>query len=298
MIDSRHPRRESYFCPMTFSAIQQHWQQELSMLYPSREIANLFRFILEDIFDLSQSEQLVLRDEEQSSETVAKLEVILQRLQTGEPMQHITGFTYFDDLKIGVSLAVLIPRPETEELVHWILETVPAEFSGKLIDQCTGSGCIALALKNRLPEAEVIGYDWSEQALAQAQSNGRELRIDVTFERKDALSDPAESEKASVIVSNPPYIPENEHELMRSNVNDFEPHMALFVPDEQPLLFYKAITKLAVEQLIPGGWLFFELHEDFADETKKMVEETGAFSSVEIRKDLSGKDRMLRAVRR
>lgn len=282
---------------MNFSDIQQSWQQTLSGLYSSREITNIFRFILEDIFGLSQSEQLVQREVEQNPETISRLEAVLQRLSTGEPMQHITGFTYFDELRIGVSPAVLIPRPETEELVQWIVESVPPEFSGKIIDWCTGSGCIALALKNRLPQAEVKGFDWSEPALVQAEANAKDLGIVVSFEKKDALVEPDLTEKITVIVSNPPYIPEAEKAGMHTNVNEFEPHMALFVPDNKPLLFYEAITQLAIYQLVKGGMLFFELHEDFAIETKEMVENTGAFSQVEIRKDLSGKNRMLKAIR-
>jgi release factor glutamine methyltransferase len=282
---------------MHFSDIRQHWQQALSDLYPAREIDNLFRYVLEDVFDLSPSEQLIQREQEQPAGMLKQLDGILDRLLTGEPLQYITGFTYFDDLKIGVSPAVLIPRPETEELVHWVLESVPAGFSGTIVDWCTGSGCIALALKNRLPNATVSGLDWSEAALQQAGINAESLGLPVHFERKDALAEIVSAEQVEVIVSNPPYIPEQEKAIMRTNVNDFEPHMALFVPDDQALLFYEAITQLAIAQLKPGGWLFFELHEDFAAATRTMVEATGAFSHVEIRKDLSGKDRMLKAAK-
>ncbi|HLP53943.1 MAG TPA: peptide chain release factor N(5)-glutamine methyltransferase [Fluviicola sp.] len=281
----------------TLADLQLHWQQSLSSIYPEREINNLFRFALEDLFNLSYPDQMMQRTVGQSEEFCSKLETVLQRLETGEPLQYITGFTYFDDLKLRVSPAVLIPRPETEELVAWVAETLDSDFNETIIDWCTGSGCIALALKKRFPEAKVIGYDWSEEALEVTKENAEALKLPVSFELRDALSTDEQPEKIAVIVSNPPYIPQNEQELIRNNVRNFEPHMALFVPDESALLFYEAITQKALQQLKPGGWLFFELHEDFAEQTKAMVENTGGFSSVEIRNDLQGKARMLRAKR-
>ncbi|MDH4473791.1 MAG: peptide chain release factor N(5)-glutamine methyltransferase [Fluviicola sp.] len=281
----------------TLADLQLHWQQTLNNLYPEREINNLFRFALEDMFGLSNSEQLMQRTVEQSNEFRAKIENVLLRLTTGEPLQYITGFTYFDNLKLTVSPAVLIPRPETEELVEWVSETLDADFSETIIDWCTGSGCIALALKQRFPESTIIGYDWSAEALEVAKQNAKALKLAVSFELQDALAIDASEQKVSVIISNPPYIPENEQELIRSNVRNFEPHIALFVPNESALLFYEAITQKASQQLKSGGWLFFELHEDFAEETRQMVEKTDGFSTVEIRNDLQGKSRMLRAKR-
>ena len=281
----------------TLADLQLHWQQTLNDLYPEREINNLFRFALEDVFELSYSEQLIQRTVEQSDEFCTKLENVLLRLTTGEPLQYITGFTYFDNLKLAVSPAVLIPRPETEELVEWVSETLDAGFNETIIDWCTGSGCIALALKQRFPEALVIGYDWSQEALEVANQNSTDLKLTASFERKDALVATDSTEEVTVIISNPPYIPENEQELIRSNVRNFEPHIALFVPNESALLFYEAITQKAMQQLKSGGWLFFELHEDFAEQTKQMVENTGGFLEVEIRNDLQGKARMLRAKR-
>lgn len=281
----------------TLANLQLHWQQTLNNLYPEREINNLFRFALEDVFGLSNSEQLMQRNVEQTEAFCAQLESVLQRLITGEPLQYITGFTYFDNLKIEVSPAVLIPRPETEELVEWVSETVDAGFNETMIDWCTGSGCIALALKQRYPDSTVIGFDWSQEALEIAKQNAEALKLAVSFELRDALAITDSGENVSLIISNPPYIPENELELIRSNVRNFEPHMALFVPNESALLFYEAITQKAIQQLKPGGWLFFELHEDFAEQTKQMVENTTQFSLVEIRNDLQGKARMLRAKR-
>lgn len=281
----------------SLTEIQQQWQRELHGLYPQREINNLLRFILEDVFHKSPEEQLEMKEQLQSDETVERLYAICRRLLSGEPMQHITGFTYFDDLRICVSPAVLIPRPETEELVHWVNESLPADFSGTIEDWCTGSGCIALALKNRLPHAHVYGYDLSGEALTIAEHNAAELQLNVCFEMDNALQPSGKKEPVEVIVSNPPYIPERERNLMHSNVRDYEPSMALFVPDSEPLLFYRALIHYAAEKLVPGGQLFFELHEDFAQETSAIVRQTGCFSQITVRNDLYGKERMLRAVR-
>lgn len=281
---------------MTLAELEHQWQQQLQELYSERETANILRFFLEDVFDLPFSEQRLKRSELLPSNWHDALESALFRLKQGEPLQHITGFTWFDGLKISVSPAVLIPRPETEELVDWMAQTLPLNFDGRMMDWCTGSGCIALALKRRFPKAEVIGYDWSDEALEIARKNTDDLQLSVQLEKKDALNVVA-TEKVNLIVSNPPYIPENEVHMMHENVVAFEPHMALFVPNNDPLLFYKAITDYAMDSLLPGGQLFFELHEEFAVHTKALVEATGAFSIVELKQDLQGKWRMLRAIK-
>lgn len=253
--------------------------------------------MLEDVFGWPPSEQLLIREQLQPQPVSDKLNEILQRLLSGEPLQHITGFTYFDDLRICVSPEVLIPRPETEELVHWISESLPERFDGTIIDWCTGSGCIALALKNRFAQAHVEGYDISAEALKIAEQNAAELQLNVLFEERDALKYQSSGRKVQIIVSNPPYIPHGESDKMHVNVTRFEPHLALFVPDHNALLFYEAITHIAIAELETGGALFFELHEDFAIETEEMVKATDAFQSVEVRNDLYGKQRMLKAVR-
>lgn len=284
-----------YFCHrMTLAELERDWQQILKLLYSERETANMLRFFLEDVFNFSFAEQRLKRSEMLPADWNDQLENALLRLRKGEPLQHITGFTWFDGLKILVSPSVLIPRPETEELVDWIAQMLPQQFNGRIIDWCTGSGCIALALKNRFPQAEIAGYDWSDEALCVAKRNADSLRLRGDFKKKDALNTEP-SEKVDLIVSNPPYIPETESHLMHENVVAYEPGMALFVPDNDPLLFYRAITKSAIETLVPNGQLFFELHENFAMQTKEMIEATNAFSMVELKQDLQGKWRMLRA---
>lgn len=280
----------------TLVDIQQDWQQQLATLYPEREINVLLRFMVEDLFGWSYSRQLDAKHELLPADMISRLAEAGERLRKGEPLQYITGFTYFDELKIRVSPAVLIPRPETEELVHWIAESLSPDFNGTIVDWCTGSGCIALALKNRFPHATVIGYDLSETALEIARQNASELQLDVLFEAKDALTDDSEL-PVDIIVSNPPYIPEQDAAEMHENVLEHEPHMALFVPDSDALIFYRSITEKALRTLRPGGDLYFELHERYADETKQLVLDTNNFQSVEIRNDLQGKARMLKALK-
>lgn len=270
------------------------WKKQLGALFPEREIRNLFYLTLEDILGLNRSLILSNQVGEFSEEQAHLLQTVLERLRAGEPLQYIAGFTYFDDLKIQVAPGVLIPRPETEELVVWVQESIGRRENLKIEDWCTGSGCIALALKHRNPAFEVKGYDISPEALEIAAENARQLNLELVFQQKDALN--AESTgNVDIILSNPPYIPWKEKEDMHRNVTEFEPDLALFVPDEDPLLFYRSLTQYASKTLSSGGLLFFELHENYASETKHMVEEFG-FDPVEIRTDLQGKQRMLKAV--
>ncbi|WP_430406769.1 peptide chain release factor N(5)-glutamine methyltransferase [Fluviicola sp.] len=269
------------------------WANQLSDLYSEREARNILLLALEDVFEFKRSILLVSREIDLSEEQLERLTQISSRLKTGEPYQYIVGFTYFDDLKIHVAPGVLIPRPETEELVSWIQETVSDQKNLKVEDWCTGSGCIALAIKNRNPHFEVIGYDISEEALEISRFNEKELNLGVGFEINDAL-EPLNNGKVDIIISNPPYIPWKEKEQMHQNVTEFEPDLALFVPNEDPLLFYRNIAEYAAMNLNDHGYLFFELHEDFGSETKAVLEDFG-FSSIEIKEDLQGKNRMLKA---
>jgi release factor glutamine methyltransferase len=286
----------AYFYDMSPGEILKLWTARLMPLYEEREIAAIFRIVLEDLLEMNRGVQMQLWNAELSAERSEILAAALGRLECGEPVQHITGFTYFDGLKIRVSPDVLIPRPETEELVDVIANSLPADFSGRIGDWCTGSGCLALALKNRFPKAEVAGYDISEKALEMAKLNAQELGIRVSFETGDALSSADAGRRTDVLISNPPYIPQIERSGMHRNVTAFEPDLALFVPDEDPLLFYRALTQRAIAGLDAGGFLFFELHEDYAEATLKMVLATNAFTASIIH-DMQGKKRMLRGRR-
>lgn len=273
--------------------ISASWASQLSDLYSEREARNILLLALEDVFNFNRSRLLVSKEIDLSEEQLEELSRILSRLQTGEPLQYIVGFTYFDDLKLRVAPGVLIPRPETEELVAWIQETIQDKRNLKVVDWCTGSGCIALAMKNRNPTFEVIGYDLSLEALDVAKLNERELGLGVKFEMNNAL-EPEIKKGIDIIISNPPYIPWKEKAEMHQNVTDFEPDLALFVPNEEPLLFYRAIAEYAIKTLNNGAYLFFELHEDYALETQDMIVGMG-FDLVEIKEDLQGKQRMLKA---
>ncbi len=276
-----------------FKELTATWCDHLKAIYSEREARNILLLALEDVFKFNRSALLISKEIDLSEEQKEEVNEILFRLKTGEPYQYIVGFTYFDDLKMEVAPGVLIPRPETEELVAWIDESVQNRPNQKIEDWCTGSGCIALALKNRNKNADVSGYDISEEALEISMCNAQELNLEVRFSKKDALN-PLPDRKVDVIVSNPPYIPWKEKEEMHQNVTEFEPDLALFVPNDDPLLFYQSIANYASKALSEGGLLFFELHENYASETKEMVEQLG-FSSVEIRTDLQGKQRMLKA---
>lgn len=269
------------------------WSNALNKLYSEREVRNILLLVLEDLFGFNRSTLLVSKEITFSDTQWNELTQICSRLETGEPVQYVIGFTYFDDLKIGVAPGVLIPRPETEELVSWIQETIQNQRNLKIEDWCTGSGCIALALKNRKPDSQVLGMDISPEAIEIAQSNAKQLNLDVVFELRNALT-AEKTGSVDVIVSNPPYIPWIEKGQMHQNVTDFEPDLALFVPNEEPLLFYEALAKYAAQSLNEKGFLFFELHENYGLETKAMIEQLG-FTAVEIRQDLQGKDRMLKA---
>lgn len=275
-----------------FKELTATWWSNLKAVYSEREARNILLLALEDVFKFNRSALLISKEIDLSEDQKQQLNEISSRLKTGEPYQYIVGFTYFDDLKIHVAPGVLIPRPETEELVTWIDESIQGRPNQKIEDWCTGSGCIALALKNRNKDADVSGYDISKEALDISLKNAQELNLEVRFSIQNALN-PSADQKADVIVSNPPYIPWKEKEEMHLNVTEFEPDLALFVPNNDPLLFYKALANYASKSLSKDGMLFFELHENYALETKEMVEQLG-FSFVEVRTDLQGKQRMLK----
>lgn len=280
---------------MTFKELEQYWYNELSAKYDDRETLNLFYWTLEDTSNLSRVDFLSRRMEEVPTGVNSSVKMVLQELKKGVPYQYIVGHTYFGELKIKTSPAALIPRPETEELVHWIFECYPTSAAITIEDFCTGTGCIALSLKNRLTKSKVIASDVSEDALDLAQENASALNISIEVCKEDVLN-PQQLFPLDVIVANPPYIPNKEREEMLDHVLDYEPGLALFVPDEDPLLFYRKIAEIGMQRLRQGGNVFFELHENFSIETKEMMEKLG-YKQVELRQDLQEKWRMLRAIK-
>ncbi len=284
--------------------ILQYIRQTLSTCYPVSEANALARLILEKRFDTSLTEIYMGKDKQFLPEQRNELEDILQRLLRNEPVQYVLGEADFCGETFSVGPGVLIPRPETEELVAWIGETMPATPC-KVLDVGTGSGCIAISLAKRFPQSDVAAWDVSEQALAIARANNQRLGTNVSFLRRDVLEEAkaceptdrrSDEETFDVIVSNPPYVTCSERKEMEANVLGWEPGLALFVPDDDPLLFYRAIARLAQRLLKPGGRLFFEINRAYGTATVNLLQEMN-YQAVELRKDLSGNDRMVSAQR-
>lgn len=267
--------------------------KELKPLYPASEIDSFIYLILNHLlgfkrFDISFKSDVALTDH-------LELQIydIIEQLKHKRPIQYILGSTEFFGLSFDVDESVLIPRPETEELVHWILEDYKHQ-NPVIIDMGTGSGCIPIALAKNLPNARVSGVDISETALATAKHNASKNQVMVDFFILDILyGNHLELPDFDIIVSNPPYVTPDQKELMDANVVDFEPHLALFVPQNDPLVFYKAIASFARNHLKPEGHLYFEINEDFSNETEQAVAQQGFVT--ELRKDINGKFRMLKA---
>lgn len=220
------------------------------------------------------------------------LDSVINDIRAWRPVQYIIGTAEFAGMDFEVSDAVLIPRPETEELVDWIASEVGDSVS--ILDVGTGSGCIAIALSRAVSGSSVWALDISAEALAVARRNGAKYAPDVSFVEGDALSDFSAlfAEKFDVVVSNPPYIPDSDSRLMRRNVTDYEPHTALFVPDNDPLLFYRSIARTALKMLKAEGKLYFEIYESLADEMQRMLHDEG-YEEIVVREDFRGKPRMI-----
>ncbi len=274
----------------------QYIKTELAGIYPETETEGLIRMILEAVCGWSFTMQQIRRDEIIGYVESDKIKSIVARLKQHEPIQYILGDTYFFGLQLKVTSAVLIPRPETEELVDLILhETV--DEPGTVLDIGTGSGCIALALKSRLKNASISGVDISENALEIARENGILNGLDVQFFQADILNwQKYDWPVFDVIVSNPPYVTESEKKLIHKNVLDFEPSNALFVEDTDPLLFYRTIAQFALEKLNPKGRIYFEINEKFGTETQNMLAGFG-FTNIKIVTDIHGKNRFVKAIR-
>ena len=271
----------------------QYIRAELAPFYPETEITGFIQLIMNSVLGLSYTQMVLEKDRVLETFESDRIKVIVERLKTHEPIQYILGVAEFFGLELNVQPGVLIPRPETEELVDWICKTkIPA--TAKMLDIGTGSGCIPLALKIELPAAEVMAVDVSENALLIATENAQKHQLEVTFELADILKWHERSwPRFDVIVSNPPYVMEREKKQMEANVLEYEPGLALFVSDTDPLIFYRTIAQFASKQLNESGYLFFEINENWGDEMVELVKQLG-FKSIELRRDLNGKNRMLR----
>jgi len=294
---------------------KRHFADLLAEKFSKREAEQLMRILLEDLFDIDLKRQLMEPDLRIAELQHHQLSEAVKRLLSGEPVQYVTGMTRFCDLLIKVSPAVLIPRPETEELVQKIcIASLPCHSS---VDMCgrkesmggdttpmriwdigTGSGCIAIALAKHFMNAEVIAFDVSEAALQIAKENAENNGVKVTFVQDNVLNPKSEffNQSVDLVVSNPPYVCDSERAAMEVNVLDWEPGKALFVPDDDPLLFYRQILKLAKNQLTPDGQIWFEINERMGEESLQLCREMG-FAETEILVDFAGKPRFCHAYR-
>lgn len=285
---------------MTYQAL---WQS-LTDQYDESEAKAITRLVLESRFGLTLTDIALGKVEQLEPADEQLLRDLFAGLRDGQPVQYVLGEAWFYGRRFHVEPGVLIPRPETEELCHLVLAGLPSTWKGTILDIGTGSGCIAVTLAAELPKAAVTAWDVSDEALSIARYNARlngvlkqqsiSYRKDVSFRQVDALCPPADEEQWDIIVSNPPYVCEQEKALMRKNVLDFEPPEALFVPDEDPLRFYQAIGRYATKALKAGGQLFFELNERHANETKELLADMG-LANIIIYKDQYGKDRFISA---
>lgn len=268
-------------------------------VYPEKEAQAITFMLVEHFMNLRNIDVLVDRP---IAATAAHpdWDSIIERLNNNEPVQHIIGSTEFCGLEFRVSSSVLIPRPETEELVRMVTRDYAEPDKGiSILDIGTGSGCIAIVLARFLPHVSVHAWDVSDEALAVARENARQLIADVHFAKQDMLNVtfplPGTTQQFDCIVSNPPYVTYSEQEHMRPNVLRFEPHEALFVEDSDPLLFYKAIADFGMYHLKTDGKCYVEINEHFGAETKKVFEDRG-YKHVETLRDINGKDRFVRAI--
>ena len=275
-------------------AIARHINEALSNYYSAGEVSALTRIIATELLGVSQMAFYLKDDIALTAEQEALLGNAIERLKKQEPIQYIFGYCDFCGLRFKVTPATLIPRPETSELVEWIANEATGKES--ILDIGTGSGCIAVSLAHKMPQNKVTAWDISHEALAVATENSKANGCSVAFEQVDILAYEPTGEQFDIIVSNPPYIKENEKEAMHANVLDWEPHTALFVPDSDPLLFYRTIAEKGLTVLKPGGRLYFEINRAHGKETMEMLAALG-YTGIELRKDFAENDRMIRAVK-
>ena len=276
------------------------WQC-LTKVYDEGEAKAIARMTYEERFGLTLSDICLGKDTQLSADDQTELEEIAKRLLKGEPIQYVLGYADFCGRTFLVNEHVLIPRPETEELCQWKPLPLPSPKGegAKILDIGTGSGCIAITLAAMYPEAQVYGWDISAEALEVARENAKRTNVNVSFEQVDVFNVQRSTFNVqwNIIVSNPPYICNKEREAMDDNVLEHEPHTALFVPDDDPLLFYRAIAQFGQTALKEDGWLYFEINPLYAQDICDMLS-LMSYHDIEIREDQYGKQRMIRACKR
>lgn len=268
----------------------------LAGYYPDAEASALAKMLLVEVLHFSTLELFGGKDKEVFKKDLDVLYEMSRRLQNQEPIQYIISKETFCGMPFVVNRHVLIPRPETQDLVEWIIGEVQQTNPCRLLDMGTGSGCIAISLAKELPHAQVEAWDISGEALQVARQNALNNQVKVDFHQQDILSASSGMAEWNVIVSNPPYIANKEKAEMESNVLDWEPHTALFVPDHDPLLFYRKIAQLGMSMLVNGGALYFEINRAYGAEIIAMLQALG-YKDIIIRKDRFNNERMIKATR-
>ncbi|RRO20294.1 peptide chain release factor N(5)-glutamine methyltransferase [Flavobacteriaceae bacterium 14752] len=277
---------------MTLNSLQTQFHKTLSEIYSKSEINTFFYWIVEDILNLKRIDVSLNPDIVINQVDLKTIQNHLNRLQQEEPIQYILGSTEFYGMRFQVNPEVLIPRPETEELVEWIVSDLKHQSKKHLLDIGTGSGCIAIALKNELPECEISAFDISETALQIASENAKQNEVIVNFETQDILKLNSLPEDIDIIVSNPPYVRVLEKEQMHDNVLKFEPHQALFVKNDDALVFYRKIIELAIHSS-KCKTIYFEINQYLKKDLKKLIQSYD-INKIEFRKDFRGNERMLK----
>ena len=270
-------------------------RKRITLIQDLPETDSMVYLILESIVGITRSDIIAQKAVSLTAAEIEKLDTILDRVNKSEPVQYILGVAHFFGLEFNVNPSVLIPRQETELLVEEVLKNA-SNLPGKILDIGTGSGCIAITLAKKLPQKSVIAFDISEDALQTASTNAKRLDATVNFQRVDILKDEISDHDLEFIVSNPPYVAVSEKNAMNSNVLNHEPHLALFVPDIDALIFYKMIAKKGFQKLKQEGRILVEINERFGRETADVFRMEG-FTGIEIVKDLQGKDRIVVAVK-
>ena len=276
----------------SYKSLKKHFHQSLNDVFSSREIDYFFFQILHKILKWQKIDYVLNQENFSDSEFLNFLNHAILELKLNRPIQHILGYVSFYDLEIKVNGDVLIPRPETEELVSIIVNDL--SNANTLLDIGTGSGCIPLAVKYKFPHLNCIGTDVSIKAIKVAQENSARLGIDVDFIHQDVFASSFPLDSIDILVSNPPYIPKKELSSMSPNVVDYEPHSALFGPDNNPLMFYSIIAEMGTKILNKNGKIYFEIHEEYGDQIVNLLSDLN-YSNVLLFQDLQGKNRIVTA---